>query len=519
MAGFTSAATGFFSDQDDDDAFAANLALALGDRELARRLGRAGREVVACRFPARATADSFEAAYRRVLGMPAGSTEPGRGSGRPGAAPRSVVTGATAAATPHPAADRAPTQPQEGMNMRALVTGGAGYIGSHLVDVLLAEGFDVSVVDNLSTGKIANIEHCLDRIRFVNGSIMDEHLIEQLVADTDLVFHLAAAVGVKHIVDRPLQSLLTNARGTEIVLEKAFKYWRRVLVASTSEVYGKTSKVPMVEDDDRVLGSTKVHRWGYSTAKALDEHLAFAYADQGLPVSMVRYFNSYGPRLDPAGYGSVVANFLGRALRGEPLVVYGRGEQTRCFTYVSDTVRGTFLAGTSPTAVGTVVNIGNPTRDHRDGPGRADPHARRLGVRPSSWSTTSATSGPPSRTPPDGCPTSPGPASCSAGPPRCPSRRAWAARSSGGSRRTEPVQIYPANRAPNGPRSGGVLLVGASTGRTENDERLLAAVGTTGPHRGGRRPGLRGPAPRDRLRRGRLPDGRLRRRRRTGRRP
>jgi UDP-glucose 4-epimerase len=247
------------------------------------------------------------------------------------------------------------------MNMRALVTGGAGYIGSHLVDVLLAEGFDVSVVDNLSTGKIANIEHCLDRIRFVNGSIMDEHLIEQLVADTDVVFHLAAAVGVKHIVDRPLQSLLTNARGTEIVLEKAFKYWRRVLVASTSEVYGKTSKVPMVEDDDRVLGSTKVHRWGYSTAKALDEHLAFAYADQGLPVSMVRYFNSYGPRLDPAGYGSVVANFLDRALRGEPLLVYGRGEQTRCFTYVTDTVRGTFLAGTSPTALGTVVNLGNPS--------------------------------------------------------------------------------------------------------------------------------------------------------------
>jgi UDP-glucose 4-epimerase len=247
------------------------------------------------------------------------------------------------------------------MNMRALVTGGAGYIGSHLVDLLLGEGFEVAVVDNLTTGKVLNIEHCLDRIRFVNGSIMDERLVEDLVADTDLVFHLAAAVGVKHIVDRPLQSLLTNARGTEIVLEKCFKYWRRVLVASTSEVYGKTSKVPMTEDDDRVLGSTRVHRWGYSTAKALDEHLAFAYADHGLPVSMVRYFNSYGPRLDPVGYGSVVASFLGRALRGEPLVVHGRGDQTRCFTYVTDTVRGTFLAGTRPEAVGTVVNLGNPT--------------------------------------------------------------------------------------------------------------------------------------------------------------
>lgn len=245
--------------------------------------------------------------------------------------------------------------------MRALVTGGAGYIGSHLVDLLLGEGYDVSVVDNLSTGKIANIEHCLDRIRFVNGSILDEELIDTQVAHTDLVFHLAAAVGVRHIVDRPLQSLLTNARGTEIVLEKCFRYWRRVLVASTSEVYGKTSKVPMAEDDDRVLGSTKVHRWGYSTAKALDEHLAFAYSDQGLPVSMVRYFNSYGPRVDPAGYGSVVASFLGRALRDEPLPVYGRGDQTRCFTYVGDTVRGTFLAGTRPEALGTAINIGNPT--------------------------------------------------------------------------------------------------------------------------------------------------------------
>jgi UDP-glucose 4-epimerase len=247
------------------------------------------------------------------------------------------------------------------MSMRALVTGGAGYIGSHLVDLLLAEGYDVAVVDNLSTGKIANIEHCLERIRFVNGSIMDEHLIEEQVAAADVVFHLAAAVGVKHIVDRPLQSLLTNARGTEIVLEKCFKYWRRVLVASTSEVYGRTAKVPMAEDDDRVLGSTKIHRWGYSTAKALDEHLAFAYAAHGLPVSAVRYFNSYGPRIDPLGYGSVVASFLGRALRGEPLIVHGRGDQTRCFTFVTDTVRGTYLAGTSRAAVGTVVNLGNPT--------------------------------------------------------------------------------------------------------------------------------------------------------------
>lgn len=244
--------------------------------------------------------------------------------------------------------------------MRALVTGGAGYLGSNLVDRLLDEGYDVTVVDNLSTGSVANIAHCLDRIRFINGSILDPVLIEQAVSGVDQVFHLAAAVGVKHVVDRPLQALLTNSRGTEIVLEACSKYWRRVLVASTSEVYGKTAKVPMSEDDDRVLGSTKIHRWNYSTAKALDEHLAFAYADLGLPVSIVRYFNSYGPRIHPGGYGSVVASFIGRAMAGEPLQIFGDGNQTRCFTYMEDTVAGTFLAGTRPEAVGTVVNLGNP---------------------------------------------------------------------------------------------------------------------------------------------------------------
>ena len=245
--------------------------------------------------------------------------------------------------------------------MRALVTGGAGYIGSNLVDHLLDHGYDVTVIDNLSTGKIANIEHCLDQIRFVNGSILDAGLVEREVDGADVVLHLAAAVGVRHIVDRPLESLLINARGTENVLESCSRYWKRVLIASTSEVYGKGAKVPMAEDDDRVLGSTKVHRWGYSTAKALDEHLAFAYAEQGLPVSVVRYFNSYGPRVDARGYGSVVASFLGAALADRPLVVHGDGGQTRCFTYIEDTVRGTFLAGTRKEAEGTVVNLGNPT--------------------------------------------------------------------------------------------------------------------------------------------------------------
>ncbi|MFN0091501.1 MAG: GDP-mannose 4,6-dehydratase [Acidimicrobiales bacterium] len=244
--------------------------------------------------------------------------------------------------------------------MRVLVTGGAGYIGSHLVDLLLAEGHDVAVLDNLTTGRVRNIEHCLDRIRFVNGSILDEALVETEVERAQLVFHLAAAVGVRHIVESPLQSLLTNTAGTENVLKAAFRYWRKVVVASTSEVYGKTAKVPMQEDDDRVLGSTRVHRWSYSTAKAVDEHLAFAYAAHGLPMSIVRYFNSYGPRLDPRGYGSVVANFLSQCSSGKAITVHGDGRQSRCFTYVDDTVRGTYLAGVTPAAEGTVINLGNP---------------------------------------------------------------------------------------------------------------------------------------------------------------
>jgi UDP-glucose 4-epimerase len=243
--------------------------------------------------------------------------------------------------------------------MRVLVTGGAGYIGSHVVDALCEAGHDVSVLDNLSTGKVANIAQRLDDIRLVNGSVLDADLVEDEVAAAQLVFHLAAAVGVRHIVDEPLGSLLTNARGTENVLTACFRHWRKVVVASTSEVYGKTTCVPMSEDDDRVLGPTTVHRWGYSTAKAFDEHLAFAYADKSLPVVIVRYFNSYGPRLDERGYGSVVANFLRQALAGQPLTVHGDGAQSRCFTYIDDTVRGTLLAGFTPEAEGLVINLGS----------------------------------------------------------------------------------------------------------------------------------------------------------------
>lgn len=242
--------------------------------------------------------------------------------------------------------------------MRVLITGGAGYIGSHLVDLLCEEGHEVAVLDNLATGKASNLEHRLDQIRFVNGSILDSGLVASEVEKAQLVFHLAAAVGVRHIVEDPLESLLVNTRGTENVLSSCFRFWKKVVVASTSEVYGKTQKVPMEEDDDRVLGPTTIHRWSYSTAKAIDEHLALAYSAHRLPVVIVRYFNSYGPRLDEKGYGSVVANFLRQSLAGEPLTVHGDGTQTRCFTYIDDTVRGTYLAGCVPEAQGRVINLG-----------------------------------------------------------------------------------------------------------------------------------------------------------------
>lgn len=244
--------------------------------------------------------------------------------------------------------------------MRILITGGAGYIGSHLVDRLCEDGHDVSVLDNLATGKARNIEHRMGGIRFINGSILDAALVDREVERAEQVFHLAAAVGVRHIVESPLESLLINTKGTEHVLAACFRYWRKVVVASTSEVYGHTARIPMHEDDDRVLGPTTVHRWSYSTAKAIDEHLALAYHAHGLPVVIVRYFNSYGPRLDARGYGSVVANFLRQALAGEPLTVHGDGGQSRCFTYIDDTVAGTLLAGFAPAANGRVINLGNP---------------------------------------------------------------------------------------------------------------------------------------------------------------
>lgn len=245
--------------------------------------------------------------------------------------------------------------------MKVLVTGGAGFIGSHLVDALMAQGHEVAVLDNLSVGKIANIAHHLGnrQFHFVNDSILQTATLERLVRRADLIFHLAAVVGVKYVVEDPLNAIIVNVRGTENVLELAYKYWVRTVIASSSEVYGKSTAVPLREDGDRLLGPTTVPRWSYSDAKAIDEYFALAYARKGLPVTVVRYFNAYGPRLDPRGYGSVIARFFTQALRGEPLTVYGDGRQTRCFTYVADTVRGTLLAGTVPEAVGEVFNIGS----------------------------------------------------------------------------------------------------------------------------------------------------------------
>lgn len=245
--------------------------------------------------------------------------------------------------------------------MKVLVTGGAGYIGSHLVDELVSRNHDVVVLDDLSTGNERNLDQSRDRIEFVRGTILDADVVDQLVRGVDTVFHLAAAVGVANIMRHPLESILTNVRGSDVVFESCMRHDTRVLFTSTSEVYGKATKMPLSEDDDRVLGSTGISRWSYSTAKALDEHLALEYGRRGLPVSIIRYFNSYGPRLDPRGYGSVLANFIRQALAGEPITVHGDGTQTRCFTYVSDTVEGTIRAGLDPAALGLVFNVGNDT--------------------------------------------------------------------------------------------------------------------------------------------------------------
>ena len=242
-----------------------------------------------------------------------------------------------------------------------LVTGGAGFIGSHLVEALLARGDRVTVLDNLSTGRLGNLDGVSSSpdFRFVQGSVLDELVVDELVHECEIVVHLAAAVGVKLIVEHPLRSFTTNIRGSEIVIEAAHRYRRRILVASTSEIYGKNSNVPLAEDADRVLGQTTVNRWAYSTAKAVDEILAHLYhSERGLPTTVVRLFNTVGPRQSPS-YGMVLPNLARQAVRGAPLLVHGDGSQTRCFCHVEDVVEALVRLLDSPDSIGDVFNVGS----------------------------------------------------------------------------------------------------------------------------------------------------------------
>ena len=243
--------------------------------------------------------------------------------------------------------------------MRYLVTGGAGFIGSHLIESLINRSDQVVVLDNLSTGSSKNLSKVADQITVHNGSILDQQLVDKLVADCDYVIHLAAALGVFNIVNKPLESLKTNLQGSEIILQAADKYRKPVLIASTSEIYGKNEKVPLNEEDDRIIGHPLKSRWSYSEAKAVDESLAYFYhLENKLPVRIVRFFNTVGPR-QVGHYGMVVPRFIEAALKNEPLSIYGSGEQIRCFCHISDVIRALLLVIDSDQAVGEVFNIGN----------------------------------------------------------------------------------------------------------------------------------------------------------------
>jgi UDP-glucose 4-epimerase len=250
--------------------------------------------------------------------------------------------------------------------MRNLITGGAGFIGSHLAGELLKRGEKVTIVDDLSTGRMSNIDHLKNDTRFFCriGTILNKRLMSELVKNCDIIYHMAAAVGVKHIIEHPLEAIHTNVRGTETVLELAHAFGnKKVLIASTSEVYGKDrpGKHVFSEKDDSVTGATTVSRWSYSCTKALDEFLSLAYwREKKLPIVIVRFFNTCGPR-QTGRYGMVVPRFAKQALHGKPITIYGDGKQTRCFTDVRDSVRAVLLLAKSKKAVGEIFNIGNPS--------------------------------------------------------------------------------------------------------------------------------------------------------------
>ena len=248
--------------------------------------------------------------------------------------------------------------------MRILITGGCGFIGSHLCDLLLKKGHEITVLDDLSTGCFENVQHLDGNPRFhvIIDTVLNAAVVDRAVRECDAVYHLASAVGVKLIIDEPVKTIETIVGGTSTVLDACRRYRRRVLVASTSEVYGKGAKVPFCEDDDRVMGATSIRRWAYANAKATDEFLALAhYKETKLPVVVVRLFNTVGPR-QTGQYGMVVPRFVKNALEGKPITVYDDGEQSRCFCHVADVVQGLekILLHT-PKAFGQVVNLGNPT--------------------------------------------------------------------------------------------------------------------------------------------------------------
>ncbi len=245
--------------------------------------------------------------------------------------------------------------------MKTLVTGGAGFIGSHLCEELLKRGDQVTILDDFSTGRIENISHLgnNENFRIVRGSILDDNLVDKVVEKVDCIFHLAAAVGVELIIKKPFESLTTNIKGTEIVLGAACRYNRKVLITSTSEIYGKNANGPLKEGDDRILGSPLKSRWSYSTSKALDEILAYIYfKERDLPAIIVRLFNTVGPRQSGA-YGMVIPRFVQQALRQENITIYGNGSQSRCFLHVNDAVSAMIKLTTKKEAIGEVFNLGS----------------------------------------------------------------------------------------------------------------------------------------------------------------
>jgi len=243
--------------------------------------------------------------------------------------------------------------------VKYLITGGAGFIGSHLVEKLLSRGDKVTVLDDMSTGSVKNLSRVANQIDIQSGNILDESLINKLVLECDYVVHLAAALGVFNIVNEPLKSLRTNLKGSEIVLEAADKHKKPILLASTSEIYGKNQKIPLNEEDDRIVGHPLKSRWSYSEAKAIDESLAYFYhQENGLPIRIIRFFNTSGPR-QVGDYGMVLPRFVSSALRHEKISVFGDGSQTRCFCHIFDTVEAVLLVMDSEKSIGKVFNVGN----------------------------------------------------------------------------------------------------------------------------------------------------------------